>query len=177
MLDFRLRTLVEQKKARVLADPTVTVLDGEKATVKLVEKLKYVSRRDDAQNPTYDDEEVGPKLEVTPRIGRSGMITVSVSLATGEVIQWIRGGQGEQIPQTNSRTVETKIRVRDGEPFVIGGLFKESRSRTRASVPILSSIPLIGELFKAKLDKKTRSQVVMILIPYILEIPDLADGR
>lgn len=177
MLDFRLRTLVEQKKARVLADPTVTVLDGEKATVKLVEKLKYVSRRDDAQNPTYDDEEVGPKLEVTPRIGRSGMITVSVSLATGEVIQWIRGGQGEQIPQTNSRTVETKIRVRDGEPFVIGGLFKESRSRTRTSVPILSSIPLIGELFKAKLDKKTRSQVVMILIPYILEIPDLADGR
>ena len=60
---------------------------------------------------------------------------------------------------------------------MIGGLFKESRSRTRASVPILSSIPLIGELFKAKLDKKTRSQVVMILIPYILEIPDLADGR
>lgn len=177
MLDFRLHTLVEQKKARVLADPTVTVLDGEKATVKLVEKLKYVSRRDDAQNPTYDDEEVGPKLEVTPRIGRGGMITVSVSLATGEVIQWIRGGQGEQIPQTNSRTVETKIRVRDGEPFVIGGLFKESRSHTRASVPILSSIPLIGELFKAKLDKKTRSQVVMILIPYILEIPDLADGR
>ncbi len=172
MLDFRIQTLVQNHKARVLADPTVTVLDGQKATVKLIEKLKYVTKRDDAKNPTYEDEEVGPKLEVTPRIGRNGMITVSLSLATGEIVQWIKGGQGEQIPQTNSREVNTTIRVRDGEPFVIGGLFKETRSKAKASVPILSSIPLLGQLFQSRLDKKTRSQVVMILIPYILEVPD-----
>ncbi|MGI6075521.1 MAG: type II secretion system protein GspD [Pyramidobacter sp.] len=172
MLDFRLNALVEEKKARVLADPTVTVLDGEKATVKLVDKLKYVSRRDDANNPSYGDEEVGPTLEVLPRIGRNGMITVNVALATGEVIQWIRGSRGEQIPQVNSRSVTTRVSVRDGEPFVIGGLFKDSKSRIRAGVPVLQNLPLLGWLFRYRTTKTLRSQVVMVVIPAVLEIPD-----
>lgn len=174
MLDFRLNVLVEEKKARVLADPTVTVLDGCKATVKLVEKLKYVSRRDDANNPTYDDEEVGPSLEVVPRIARNGMITVSVSLATGEVIQWIRGSQGEQVPQVSTRSVDTTVTVHDGEPFVIGGLYKDTKSRIHSGIPVLQNLPLLGWLFQYKNYRKTRSQVVMVVIPTVLEIPDTA---
>ncbi|MBP5212204.1 MAG: hypothetical protein J6Z30_05040, partial [Pyramidobacter sp.] len=174
MLDARISLLVQKSVAKVLASPTVAVLDGEKATIKLVEKLKYVSRRDDARNPTYGDEEVGPRLEVSVRVGRDGVITVGVSLATGEVTQWIRGAQGEQIPQVNSRSVETKVRVRNGEPFVIGGLFKETTSRLRKGVPVLSEIPLLGALFSTRQTKKTRSQVVMILIPSILTVEDLA---
>jgi len=174
MIDVRIQSLVERSVARVLASPTVTVMDGEKASIKLVEKLKYVSRRDDAKNPTYGDEEVGPKLDVSVRIGRDGVITAGISLATGEVTQWIRGAQGEQIPQVNSRSVETKVRVRNGEPFVVGGLFKETTSRLRRGVPVLSDIPLLGALFSVRQTKKTRSQVVMILIPSILTIEDLA---
>ncbi|MDY3868870.1 MAG: secretin N-terminal domain-containing protein [Pyramidobacter sp.] len=174
MLDFRIEALVQENKAKVLADPTVTVLDGQKASVKLVEKLKYVTKRDDAGNPTYEDEEVGPKLEVLPRIGRNGVISVNLALSTGEIVQWVKGGQGEQIPQTNSREVLTSVRVRDGEPFVIGGLFKETHSKSKASIPVLSSIPLLGQLFQSRLDKTKRSQVVMILIPCVLDIPDTA---
>lgn len=172
LLDVRLNALVEEKKARVLADPTVTVLDGCKATVKLVDKLKYVSRRDDANNPTYDDEEVGPSLEVVPRIARNGMITVGVSLATGEVIQWIRGSQGEQVPQVNTRSVDTTVTVRDSEPFVIGGLYKDTKSRVRSGVPVLQNLPLLGWLFQYKSYRKTRSQVVMVVIPTVLGVPD-----
>lgn len=174
MLDARIQALVRKSAARIIASPTVTVMDGEKATVKLVEKLKYVSSRDDARNPTYGDEEVGPKLEVAVRIGRGDVITADLSLETGEVTEWIRGAQGEQIPQLNSRSVETKVRVRDGEPFVVGGLFKETLSRTRQGVPVLSGIPLIGGLFSVRQSKKTRSQVVMILIPSILPVEDIA---
>ena len=174
MLDFRISALVEEDKARVLADPTVTVLDGKTATVKLIEKLKYVSERDDANNPTYDDEEVGPQMEVTPRVGRDGVISLTVSLETGEVTQWLSGGQGEQIPQINSRSLKTEIRVRNGEPFVVGGLFKESKTKNKATVPVLSSIPLLGELFKYKVVKNTRSQLVMVIVPYVLDIPYLA---
>lgn len=172
VLDLRLNALVETQKARVVADPTVVVLDGEKATVKLVDKLKYVSRRDDADNPTYDDEEVGPTLEVTPRVGRNGFITVELTLSTGEVVEWLSGAQGEEIPQTNTRSVTTSARVRNGEPFVLGGLFKTSVTRSRSGVPVLQNIPLLGNLFKSRSVKKTRSQVVMILIPMILKVPE-----
>ena len=174
LLDVRIQSLVQKSAAKVLASPTVTVMDGEKASIKLVEKLKYVSRRDDARNPTYGDEEVGPRLEVGVRVGRDGVITADLTLATGEVTQWIRGAQGEQIPQVNSRSVQTKVRVRNGEPFVVGGLFKETRSRSRRGVPVLSSIPLLGALFSSRQGKTSRSQVVMILIPSILTVEDLA---
>ncbi len=175
MFDFRLNAIVEKNKAKILADPTVTVVDGQKATVKLVEKLKYVSRRDDANNPTYDDEEVGPCLEVTPRIGRGGVITVNVSLSTGEVVQWVRGGQGEEIPQTNSRSVTTTVNVRDGEPFVIGGLYKDTRTHSHSGIPVLENIPLIGLLFQSRSVKKTRSQVVMVVVPCILDVREASD--
>ena len=66
------------------------------------------------------------------------------------------------------------MRVRDGEPFVVGGLFKETTSRLRKGVPVLSDIPLLGALFSVRQTKKTRSQVVMILIPSILTVEDLA---
>ncbi len=170
MLDVRLRAIVEKKQAKIVADPKVTVYDGGKATVKTVDKLKYVSRRDDANNPTYDDEEVGPSLEVTPRIGRDGVITINVVLSTGEVVEWKRGGQGEEIPQTNSRSVTTTVNVRDGEPFVIGGLYKDTKTRTVSGVPVIQNIPLLGKLFQSRSVKTTRSQVVMVVIPCIIDV-------
>ncbi len=172
LLDVRLRAIVEKKKAKIVADPKVTIQDGEKATVKTVDKLKYVSRRDDANNPTYDDEEVGPSLEVTPRIGRDGRITINIALSTGEVVEWKRGGQGEEIPQTNSRSVTTTVGVRDGEPFVIGGLYKDSRTRTVSGIPVIQNIPLLGKLFQSRSVKNTRSQVVMVVIPSIIDVPE-----
>ncbi len=172
MLDVRLRAIVEKKRAKIMADPKVTIQDGQKATVKTVDKLKYVSRRDDANNPTYDDEEVGPSLEVTPRIGRDGRITINIALSTGEVVEWKRGGQGEEIPQTNSRSVTTTVNVRDGEPFVIGGLYKDTRTRTVSGVPVIQNIPLIGKLFQSRSVKTTRSQVVMVVIPCIIDVTE-----
>lgn len=172
LLDFNITALVEKDEAKVLADPTVVTIDGQKASVKLVDKLKYISERDDAGNPTYSDEEVGPKLEITPIIGRDGVITVTVKLSTGEIVEWKSGSQGEEVPQTTNREVTSQVRVRNGEPFVIGGLFKDNISKTVNKIPILGDIPLLGELFKSRTSKKIRTQVVMVLIPYILDIGD-----
>ncbi len=172
LLDAGISSIVQENKGRLLADPTVVVLSGHKAEVKLVDQLKYVSRRDDAGNPTYDDEEVGPQLEIVPIVGRNNLVTVDVRLATGEISSWLRGSQGEQIPQTTKREVSSKVIVHSGEPFVVGGLFKENRARTASRVPILSDIPLLGSLFRSRSGETRRSQVIMILIPYILSFPE-----
>jgi type IV pilus assembly protein PilQ len=172
LLDAGINLLVSENKGKVLADPSVITIDGETATIKLVENYKYISERDDAGNPTYDEEEVGPQLECTPTIGRDGVITVKLSVKTGEVIGTYSGSQGEEFPQTSTREVETLVRVRNGEPFVIGGLDKESDTAEKNKVPILGDIPLLGELFKNTSHNKTKTEVAIIVIPYILETPD-----
>jgi len=100
------------------------------------------------------------------------MVTVQLKIQTGEIIGTYRGQAGEQFPQTTEREVTTNIRVRDGEPFVVGGLFKDQEKVEKHRIPLLSDIPLLGELFKFKSESRDKTEVAMIVIPYILEIPD-----
>lgn len=172
MLDAGLRALVTENKGKVLASPSVITMDGEKAIIKLVEKYKFISERDEAGNPTYDEEEVGPHLEFTPVMGRGGVITVDLKVATGSVIGTYRGGQGEEFPQTSSREVTTKVRVSDGEPFVVGGLFSEENRTVVTKIPILGDIPLLGEIFRSSSKQQSNSEVVMVVVPYILDVDE-----
>ncbi len=177
LLDTGLRALVTSNKGKVLANPSVITVSGQKASIKLVENLKYISARDEAGNPTYSDEEVGPKLEFTPVVGRDGIISVELSISTGEVVSWKDGNQGEKVPQTSKREVVTSVRVRDGEPFVVGGLFNERNSVNTTKIPLLGDIPLLGELFKSRNKISDRTEVVMVVIPYILDIEDAPIDR
>lgn len=172
LLDFGLRALVTKNKGKVLADPSIITIDGKKAVIKLVENYPYISERDEAGNPTWSEKEVGPILEFTPVVGRDRMVSIELKIETGEIIGTYRGQAGEQFPQTTNREVTTNIRVRDGEPFVVGGLYKDQEKIERHRVPLLSDIPLLGELFKYKSETRDKTEVAMIVIPYILEIPD-----
>lgn len=172
MLDFGLNSIVTANKGKVLADPSIITLDGKKAVIKLVENYPYISERDQAGNPTWSEKEVGPILEFTPTVGRDQMVTVELKIQTGEIIGTYRGQAGEEFPQTSNREVTTMIRVRDGEPFVVGGLHKDVKRTERGRVPVLSNIPLLGELFKYRKDIRDKSEVAMIVIPYILTTPD-----
>lgn len=172
LLDFGLRALVTKNKGKVLADPSIITIDGKKAVIKLVENYPYISERDEAGNPTWSEKEVGPILEFTPVVGRDRMVSIELKIETGEIIGTYRGQAGEQFPQTTNREVTTNIRVRDGEPFVVGGLYKDQEKVEKHRVPLLSDIPLLGELFKYKSETRDKTEVAMIVIPYILEIPD-----
>lgn len=167
-LDLRLNALIGQGKAKLLADPMVVTFDGQEAVIKLIDRVKYISGRDEGKNPSYIDEEVGPQLKVTPYVDGNGGITVKLELRTGEITQWKRGSQGEELPQISEREVVTQVRMIDGQPFVVGGLFKESRSETVNKFPLLGDLPLVGFLFRSRSVKNERGQVIMILTPYIL---------
>ncbi len=170
-LDARIDYLESKNEGRVLASPSIVTLDGEEAEVKLIRKLKYQSGVDDNGNPVFDDEEVGPTLIFTPTVGRDNFVTIELEIETGDIIGFRQSGQSE-VPETTERNAETTVRVREGEPFVIGGLFQENDSSSVTQVPILSQIPLIGSLFKSTTSNTDRSEVVMIVIPHILETPN-----
>ena len=170
-LDAGLRALETANKGRMLASPSVVVHDGKKAKIALTENVKYISARDQAGNPTYSEERVGPTIEFTPTIGRDRVITMEMTLKTGEVTKYIRGGMGEQVPQTSTREVNSTVRIRNGEPFVVGGLFRDGQTHSENKIPILGDIPLLGELFRNRTTQKIHTEVAMIVIPYLLDVP------
>lgn len=170
MLDAGLRAMESDKKGKVLANPSVVSLDGQKASIKLTHNYLYQSGLDANGNPEFTEQETGPTLEITPTIGRDGFVTLKLKISTGEIVAFRESGVSE-VPETTKREVETQIRVRNGELFVIGGLYQENKTKSVTRVPILSWIPFIGELFKNKSDKHSKSEMAFIVVPHILDVP------
>lgn len=172
--DGAFRALENKGKGKTLANPSVIAIDGMEAKVELTEDYPYISERDDAGNPTWSTQTIGPQMTMTPKVGRDGVINLTLDLETGQVLEMITGSTGEQMPRTSKRHVTTNVRVRDGEPFVIGGLFSDSKTKTRVRIPVLGQLPLLGELFTYRYDEHRKTQVVMLVVPYVLDTPDAA---
>ena len=172
--DVAFRAVETKGQGKTLANPSVITLDGEEAEVRLTEDYPYISERDDSGNPTWSTQTVGPQLKITPKIGRDGFLTIKLTIETGEVLEMITGSTGEQMPRTSTRSVATQVRVRDGEPFVVGGLFRDNKTNRRVRIPVLGQLPILGELFTYRYNERNKTQVVMLVVPHILEIPDVA---
>jgi len=172
--DMAFRAVETKGQGKTLANPSVITLDGEEAEVRLTEDYPYISERDDSGNPTWSTQTVGPQLKITPKIGRDGFLTIKLTIETGEVLEMITGSTGEQMPRTSTRSVATQVRVRDGEPFVVGGLFRDNKTNRRVRIPVLGQLPILGELFTYRYNERNKTQVVMLVVPHILEIPDVA---
>ena len=74
-------------------------------------------------------------------------------------------------PPTSEKTITTKIRARNGEPVVLSGLSQTDLTQAEQGVPILSKIPLLGNLFKSKDLSKTKTEMTIYLLPHIEENP------
>lgn len=170
MVDAALRAMETDNKGKVLASPSVVALDGQKASVRLTHNYLYQSGVDENGNPEFTNQETGPMLEFTPALGRDGFITIKMKISTGEIVAFRRSGDSEA-PETTKREVDTSIRVRDGELFVIGGLYQENKTNNVSRVPVIGYIPLLGELFKTRTTQHSKSQMAFIAVPYILDIP------
>lgn len=170
MLDAGLRAMESNNRGKVLANPSVVALDGQKSTIKLTHNYLYQSGVDDNGNPEFSEQETGPTVEITPTVGRDGFVTLKLKITTGEIVQFRKSGISEA-PETTNREVDTQIRVRNGEIFVIGGLYQENKSKNISRVPILGYIPIIGELFTSRSDSHTKSEMAFVVVPHILDVP------
>jgi type IV pilus assembly protein PilQ len=171
--DMAVRALETKGRGKALANPSVITIDGQEASISLTQDYPYISGRDDGGNPTWSTETVGPQLRLTPKLGRDGIVSIQLNIETGEVLEMITGSTGEQMPRTSTRSVTTNVRVRDGEPFVIGGLFSDNETNRNVRIPVLGSIPLLGEIFNYRYRESQKTQVVIVVIPYILNTPDV----
>ena len=171
--DAAIKAMEQKGNGEMVASPSVIAIDGMEANISLTEDYPYVSDRNDAGNPSWSTQTVGPQLKLTPHVGRDGIITVKVDIQTGEVIEMMQGSNGEQMPRTSKRSVQTTVRVQNGEPFVVGGLFRDSKTSRIQKVPILGDLPILGTFFRSKGHSRTKTEAVIVVVPYIIETPDV----
>ncbi len=160
-----IKALATKKKANVLANPNITCVDNEDASIFIGELRRF--RGSTVVSPgigTVQGTEtvpVGIALLVRPRIHPDGNITLKVHPVVSTVLSVVDG-----LPQTASREADTTVRMRAGEELVIGGLFKTEDIRSESKVPILGDLPILGALFRSTNHTKNRTEVVVVLRVY-----------
>ncbi|MDC1450566.1 type IV pilus secretin PilQ [Candidatus Thioglobus sp.] len=145
---------------KILSNPRVFTLDGQKAEIKQVDEIPYTVIEDGVATLAFKD--AGITLEVTPVLVGDGniILTVAVTKSTAD--------QTQAEPSINKSTITTKLLVQDQTIVVIGGVFTQDVQDARSQTPILGDLPLIGNLFK-KVDKKeVRKEILIFLAPTII---------
>jgi len=106
---------------------------------------------------------VGVNVAVLPYIGLESM---ELALSVG--VSNVTGMDANGLPIIDNRSVDTRVRLRDGEPFVIGGLKKMTTVKRTAKVPFLGSIPVLGWIFGSETNTNRESDVVVVVKPKFL---------
>jgi len=169
-----LNALAASSQLKVLSNPSVLVLDNHSASI-MVGKQQPIKTSTSissnggfaTENITYKD--TGVMLNVTPSVNASGLITLDILQQVTDV--------GEVDAATQQRTflarqIETRVAVRSGEPIVLGGVMSENESAGNSGIPGLRNIPLLGALFSSTDNTSSRTELLVMLTPRILEDDD-----
>ncbi|MEA2554349.1 MAG: hypothetical protein QOJ65_2525 [Fimbriimonadaceae bacterium] len=166
-----IKALEQADKAKLLASPNVSVLDGERAFILIGDRINYPVLVGYSQNnaPIFSKEEerVGIYLQVAANVSSDDNVTLSLYPQVSSITGFLNVN-GASYPQISTREAQTTLRVHSGETIVMGGLLKSSETSTYESVPLLSQLPFIGELFKRRRTNKTASQVIISITPKVL---------
>jgi general secretion pathway protein D len=111
------------------------------------------------------------RLRIKPQINESDFVRLDVDEQTEEI-----ASVDKQLgPTTSKRSAKTTVVAKDQETVVIGGLIQERSTRSVQKVPLLGSLPLLGWLFRNESTKKTKTNLLLFLTPYIIR--DQSDYR
>jgi type II secretory pathway component GspD/PulD (secretin) len=107
--------------------------------------------------------ESGITLDITPWVGASGDITVMINPDIRDA---------KQISKEHStianRTMDTTVRVKDGENIIIGGLIQKNENSQESKIPLLGNIPILGHLFKKSDDMNNNTELIIIIRPKLM---------
>ena len=164
---------------RILARPRIRGLDREKIEIKLGEKRPIlrttfvpVSSGGQDQQPisAYDMKDVGIFINITPTIHHNREITLSLTFE----LTYVTDLGGTYMPPTlGNRKVSTTLRLKDSETGIIAGLTRGSSTEGTDGIPILSSIPLLKEIFSSRSKTKERTDILISITPHILRMPGI----
>ncbi|MGC3980494.1 MAG: type II secretion system secretin GspD [Steroidobacteraceae bacterium] len=173
-----LRALQEDGSTNVISTPSIITMDNEEAKIEVTQQVPLItgqytstgtsgSTSSSTVNPftTVQRQDVGTKLTITPKINKGTSVSLKISQEASSLTQQT-GDAGSLI--TNKRSIANQVMVEDGETIVLGGLLEDNVTEGTSRVPILGSIPIIGNLFKARNSKKVKTNMLVFIKPTIL---------
>ncbi|HET7923228.1 MAG TPA: type II secretion system protein GspD, partial [Gammaproteobacteria bacterium] len=170
-----LRALRGDSNSNILQTPSIITMDNEEAEIKVAQEVPFltgsftntgVANQQGQVNPfqTIQREEVGTILKITPQINEGDSVHLKIDAEVSNLTGSSVGGQ----PVTNKRQIKTSVLAKDREIVVLGGLIDHDLIESEQRVPVLGSIPLLGNLFRYRKTTNTKRNLMVFIQPTIL---------
>ena len=186
-LNVTLKALETFGDVKVLSSPKVMAINNQSALLKVVDNEVYFTTDVEAvpgsvnQNATVaidtnvNTVPVGLVMAVTPFIDQNEVVTLNVRPTISRIISFVAdpnpaladAGVTSEIPVIQVREIESVLKIENGDTAVIGGLMQDQIEKSTTGVPILSSIPILGSLFRYQDDKYVKSELVIFIRPVV----------
>jgi type IV pilus assembly protein PilQ len=163
-LDMIITAAENRGVGKLLSQPKVITQNNEKAVVKQGTKIPVQTIVNNTVSVQFVDAVL--ELDVTPQITADGTVYMDVTVENDQIDQAIPRVEG--IPAIDTQSASTKVTVNDGATVVIGGIIVTSQRTAIEQVPLVGSIPVLGNLFKHTTVSSSSAELLFFLTPRIL---------
>ena len=170
--------------SELLANPELRISEGEKATLHIGQRIPVpvstftaISTGTSPYQPvvSYQYQDVGIKVSMEPRVHHNREVTLKLTVEVSNQGPPVEVPNQAPQPTFATRTIESTIRLKDGETNFLAGLIQTNKEESTAKTPFLGDIPFIGRLFNKNHQGETRTDLVLTMTPHIIRIADITD--
>ncbi|RMD62073.1 MAG: type II secretion system protein GspD [Alphaproteobacteria bacterium] len=168
-----LNALTEITDVRVISSPQLMVLDNQSARLQVGDEVPIATQTavsvSDPQAPIVNSIEfrdTGVILEVTPRVNAGGLVTLEVLQEVSDVTETTTSDLNS--PTIQQRSIRSTVAVQSGDTVALGGLIQDRNEESTSGLPLLSDIPIFGNLFKSTSNAKRRTELLVLITPRVV---------
>ena len=185
-LSMQITLLESFGKVKVLSSPKLSVMNNQTAMLRVVDNLVYFTVKTDTTTnqtssvitytTTPNVVPIGFTMSVTPQINDSDTVLLNLRPSISRLLGYVNdpnpslaaAGVVSRIPQTQTREMESVLKIENRQVAVMGGLMQDEVNNLTDAVPLLSKIPLLGNIFRNRNDTSIRTELVIFLRPIVI---------
>jgi general secretion pathway protein D len=179
-----LSAVMGDSDTKMLQNPQVRALDNQKATLKIGERVPVATGSfqpgiggvgiNPLVNTQFQYLDVGVNIDVTPHVHADREVTLKITMEISSVVgQSSIGGISQ--PIIGQKKIEHEIRLADGEPSLIGGIFDDASTKSLSGIPGLAQIPILKYLFGQTTQDKSQDETVFVITPHIIRAAGVSE--
>ncbi len=178
-----LNTLQTTGQTKVLSAPSLVVMNNQQAQITVGTQVPIISTSIVGLGTTTDTTglatntgigqasyiSTGITLSVTPRVNPGGLVYMDVDQEDSNPGPAATAGAN---PPINQRNLQTEVAVQSGETVLLGGMIQDQTTDSKSGIPVLSSIPVLGNLFGNTNKTHTRTELIVLITPRVVVSAD-----
>ncbi len=160
-------------RVNVISSPNITVLDNRTAKLQVGDQVPIVQQTGQSALSTnapilnqIEMKDTGVILSVTPRVNKNGLVVLDINQEVSDVVKTTTSKIDS--PTIRQRRVATSVAVNDGHSLAIGGMVQEKAEISNEVVPVLGELPVIGQAFRNRLDRRVRTELIVFIRPRVI---------